>query len=246
MALVKVLSSGSKGNSTVIKYNGYNYVIDIGVSYKKFCDLSDDIVDFDNTSLFISHTHSDHVKGLKQFQKRNDCVVYGSSVLLGDYDNVEVLTKKTKVNDIYVEPLFLSHDCAETLGYIFYLDDYKVVIVSDTGYLSDSNLDLMSNPDVLLLESNHDVDMLMSGSYSWPLKNRVIGDRGHLSNLQFMSYVNSIKGENTKHVVALHLSEENNDAAIVNNILKSLNINNYHIAYQNGGSDIIKLDWKNR
>ncbi len=246
MALIKVLCSGSKGNSTVLNYNGHSYIIDIGVSYKKFCNLSEELVDMDNLSVFITHTHSDHIKGLKQFQKFNNNTVYGSSVLIRDYDNVEVLTKKTKINDIYVEPLFLSHDCDDTLGYIFYLGDYKVVIVSDTGYLSDSNLELMTNPDVLLLESNHDVDLLMGGRYSWPLKNRVIGDRGHLSNLQFMSYVNSIRGNNTKHVVALHLSEENNDYNIVDTILCGLDVNNCHIASQSDGSDIIKLDWKNR
>ncbi|MFV0424702.1 MAG: MBL fold metallo-hydrolase [Bacilli bacterium] len=244
MDLIKVLCSGSKGNSTIIKFNNHSYIVDIGVSYKKFCELSDEYLDLDATTLFVTHTHSDHIKGVFQFCKRNCSMVYGASVLLDKNIDVNVITKKTKINDIYVEPLFLSHDCRETLGYIFYLGKYKVVIVSDTGYLSERNLELMNNPDVLLLEANHDVDMLMGGSYSWPLKNRVIGDVGHLSNIQFKSYVKTIKGDNTKYLVALHLSEENNNPVIVDKVMNELNIDNYSIAFQNGGSKVIKLNWK--
>ncbi len=244
MDLVRVLSSGSKGNCTIIKYKQKTYIIDIGISYKMFKEKCGDLFDFDECSLFISHTHSDHIKGLKVFCKNHQARIFGSSMLLEHCDSTNVITKKTMVDDIYVEPLFLSHDCKETLGYIFYLGDYKIVIVSDTGYLSSKNIGLMSNPDILLLESNHDVDMLMSGSYSWPLKKRVVGDTGHLSNAQFMSYANNIIGESTKYVVALHLSEENNCPTIVEEVMQNIKVDNCYVASQSMGCNIIKLNWR--
>lgn len=244
MELIKVLCSGSKGNSTLIKYKGNTYIIDIGVTCKKFMSLVDEYSDLENTSVFISHTHSDHIKGLKVFSKNSRAKIYGSSSLMNQGYDVEIITKKIQVNDIYVEPLFLSHDCSETLGYIFYLGAYKIVYVSDTGFLSDTNLELMKNPDVLMLEANHDVDMLMSGSYSWPLKKRVVGDSGHLSNIQFKSYVKNIIGENTKHLVALHLSEENNDYAIVDKMMRDLDVDNCQVATQEQGCNAIKLNWR--
>lgn len=246
MDLVKVLCSGSKGNCTVIKYNNHSYVIDMGVTYKKFLELSDDLVDCNNATVFITHSHSDHIKGINVFSKNNKCQIYGSSHLLEKGIDAININKRININDIEVEPIFLSHDCKDTLGYVFYVGKYKIVVASDTGYLSESNLKTMDNPDVLLLEANHDVDMLMGGSYSWPLKKRVISDTGHLSNTQFLSYVSNIVGDNTKHVVALHLSEENNDPRIVETLLDETSIDNTQVASQLSGSSVITLNWRKR
>lgn len=244
MDLVKVLCSGSKGNCTVINYNNHSYIIDMGVTYKKFQELSDELIDCNNATLFITHTHSDHIKGVKVFSKNNKCDIYGSTQLFdNDIDAINI-TKRVKVNDVEVEPLFLSHDCKDTLGYIFYAGKYKIVIVSDTGYLSEQNLKSMFNPDVLLLEANHDVDMLMGGRYNWSLKKRVISDKGHLSNTQFISYVNNIVGENTKHVVALHLSEENNCESKVACIMDDISVDNKQVATQSSGCNVITLNWR--
>ncbi|MFV0499850.1 MAG: MBL fold metallo-hydrolase [Bacilli bacterium] len=244
MDLVKVLCSGSKGNSTIIKYNGHTYIIDLGISYKMFSELAKDFVDFEKLSLFITHTHTDHVKGVKRFLKKHPCNIYGSKNIYELENEVVEISNVTQVNDIRVETLNLSHDCSNTVGYIFYVGEYKIVIVSDTGYLSNKNLESMSGADVILLESNHDVDLLMQGNYNWNLKQRIVGDKGHLSNLQFKTYVNAIKSENTKHLVALHLSADNNKFDIVSDILKGTEIDNCDIARQDIGSKVIKLNWK--
>ncbi len=240
---IKVLYSGSKGNSTLICFNEHYYLIDIGVSFRKFKNnINEEIME--SLSVLITHDHSDHTKGLKQLLKHNNCDVYGSSSLKNTYEETIVVNDKVTINDIEVEPIFLSHDCVNTMGYILYLGDYKVAIVSDTGYLSDVNLNKLYDSDVLLLEANHDVNMLMGGKYSWQLKNRIVGDYGHLSNYQFNSYCKNLITDRTKYVVAIHLSEENNDAKIVMDILEQLKVENKYVADQERGANIIYLNWR--
>ncbi len=244
MDFIKVLFSGSKGNTILISYNDNIYLIDIGVSYKRLLQSIGDSVKLDNASIFITHTHGDHVKGLLQLQKRASINIYGSASLAKKYCNVNIIDDSLEINDIKVEVLNLSHDCSDTLGYILYLGDYKVVVVSDTGYISDYNLHKMHGPCVLLLEANHDVEMLMNGKYTWPLKNRILGDYGHLSNRQFKNYVKNVATNDTKYLVALHLSEENNCEQIVEEELENIDVEHKYVATQEHGADIIYLNWR--
>lgn len=241
---IKVLCSGSKGNSILISFEENTYIIDIGISLRKFKNKLGENFNYDDVTMFITHDHGDHSKGLTQYLKHHNPSVYGSNYVASKYRGVKVINEKLELNNICIEPLFLSHDSEDTQGYIFYLGDYKVVIVSDTGYLSDINLGKMRDCDVLLLESNHDVNMLMEGKYNWLLKNRVVGDYGHLSNYQFGTYCNSIVTNNTKYVVALHLSEENNCASKVQEILDDVNVEAKYIATQQEGAETIYLNWR--
>ncbi len=243
--MLKVLYSGSSGNCIFIEYNNVNYIIDIGVSYKQITDkISSDLLS-NKSNVFITHTHQDHIKGLKMFDKKQDCSIYGSEEVLKYCDNLNIIEDDSLVVDeAKIDVIELSHDVKSTYGYVIHLGKYKIVVITDTGYISNENITKVMNPDILLLESNHDVDMLMSGSYRWPLKKRVIGDYGHLSNDQFNSYVSRIKGDNTRYIVALHLSEENNDIELVKNRVKEIDNCVCYVASRNGVSETIHFDWK--
>ncbi len=241
---IKVLCSGSKGNSIIICFEGSTYIIDIGISLRKFKKRLGEEFNYDDVNIFITHDHSDHSRGLIQYLKHHTPNVYGSRYVASKYNRVNVINENIEVNNVRIEPLFLSHDSEDTQGYIFYLGDYKVVIVSDTGYLSDININKMKDCDVLLLESNHDVNMLMEGKYSWTLKNRVVGDYGHLSNYQFGSYCKNVVTDKTKYIVALHLSEENNCVSKVQETLDEIDVETKYIATQHDGAAAIYLNWR--
>ncbi len=242
--MIKILFSGSKGNCILIEYNGVNYFFDLGVSLAKLkAKLGDELLRR-KSNIFISHVHSDHINGVLQFEKKYECNIYGKqlgSKICKSYIEVDEVMM---IDDMRIEFINLSHDADNTLGFIINIDKYKIVLVTDTGYISNENIKKMNNPDVLLLEANHDVEMLMTGSYHWNLKNRVMGDYGHLSNEQFKNYFKQIKGSNTKFVVALHLSEENNDENVVKNLLSEYNEIVNCVATRNGLEKSISLDWK--
>lgn len=242
---IKILRSGSKGNCCVMSLSGNTFIIDIGISRKVLLQELEELnLDLDDSHIFITHHHGDHTKGLEQVIKHNCADFYGSSEIACRYNKINVIDDCVDIKGVSVEVVKLSHDAKETLGYIFKTKDYKIVLISDTGYISDTNLKMIYNPDVLLLESNHDVDMLMSGKYSWHLKNRVISDYGHLSNLQFQNYCKHIVGDNTEYLVALHLSEENNCPEIVKDVLMNIDVCNCLVARQDCGCHKIELDWK--
>ncbi len=241
---IKVLCSGSKGNSTILVVDSTKIIIDAGVSRRKLLHkLSELNIEIDDTHILITHHHSDHIKGLNQITKKDVVKLYGSKELL-NYHDVCVVSDKFSIDDISIEVLPLSHDAAHTQGYIFWFKDYKITYISDSGYLSESILEKITNSDVLLLESNHDVDLLKNGSYRWELKKRVLSDYGHLSNYQFKSYVNQVCSEKTKYLVALHLSGENNCQNIVSEMLDTISVSNCFIATQEEGCETIFLDWK--
>ncbi len=245
MDFIKVLFSGSKGNSTIFALGNTKIIIDAGVSRKRLIHaLEEQNLTIDDSHILVTHHHSDHIKGLKQIVRKDSINLYGTTEIRERFYDTNVISNDFTIDDITVEILKVSHDAKDTLGYIVNYNNYKIVLISDTGYLSEKNLEKIANPDVLLLESNHDVDLLMNGSYSWPLKNRVLSDYGHLSNFQFKTYVNRVIGSNTKYLVALHLSEENNCHKIVSEMLDEIAVNNCMIAKQDCGCDLIKLDWK--
>ncbi len=245
MDFIKVLFSGSKGNSALFVLGNTKIIIDAGVSRKRLCGALEDLnLNINGANILVTHHHSDHIKGLKQILKKDNVNLYGSKEICDRLENTIELTDILLIDDVEIEVINLSHDANLTFGYILSYNDYKIVYISDTGYLSEKNLSKIKNPDILLLESNHDVNMLMNGSYSWDLKNRVISDYGHLSNIQFKTYVNKVKGDNTRYLVALHLSEDNNSVDIVNEMFIKMDVVNCFVASQTCGCETIKLDWK--
>lgn len=239
-----VLSSGSKGNSTYLEINNHKYLIDIGVNFlylsKALKEIGVNPQEIEG--VFITHIHEDHIGGLKKFLKEVNPTVYLSKVI---YDNIKIDIDKTIFVDEnpldFVETIRLSHDTPECLGYIFNSNNKSLVYITDTGYINQKYFDLLSNKTAYILESNHDVDMLMNSSKPYFLKMRILGDVGHISNKDCLYYLKNFIGSNTKYIVLAHLSEDNNTEELALNNVKELDVENIIAARQNERSEVIEL-----
>lgn len=233
-----VLASGSTGNVTFVETNETKILIDIGMSClyveKKLKDM--DINPEDIKAVIITHTHSDHISGLRVFLKKYHPTLFITKKMYNDLkdfiykDECVFIDGKFIINDLNVTPFSVSHDAPDTNGYILENGSSSVVYVTDTGYINSKHFDILNNRSAYIFESNHDVKMLMDGKYQYHLKQRIISDRGHLSNKDSSYYLSKIIGKNTKYIVLAHLSKENNTPDIaLNNLLNMLSETNYKI-----------------
>lgn len=228
---VCVLSSGSKGNSVLIESNNTKILIDLGVtkSYieEKLEELKVDPKEIQ--AILITHTHADHIQGLKVFLKKYKIKLYVNKVILSllheyiDYFDYELYdTPNFKINDIEVSVIKTSHDAKGSVGFIIKSDDKSLVYITDTGYINNKYFTPLSNHNLYIMESNHDIEMLMNGSYPFYLKQRILSDKGHLSNTDAAFYLSEFIGSKTNTIVLAHLSDDNNTPEVALNALNSV------------------------
>ena len=253
---VCVLSSGSKGNSCLICTDETKILIDIGTTTQYICNELDklDIKPTEINAILITHSHVDHIHGLKTFIKKYNPLIYVTEKLLGILEEqvgsfrYELYQdKQAIINDIRVNVIKTSHDAGEQMGFVIKNNDKSMVYITDTGYINSRYFDILSNKNLYVLESNHDVLMLKNGPYPYFLQQRVLSDKGHLSNEQASNYLCKFIGKDTKTIVLAHLSEKNNSEEkaleTLNNSLKEKNIdfNNILIAKQNEPTEVIEV-----
>ena len=250
---VCVLSSGSKGNTTYIETNQAKILIDAGNSSKyileKLTSLNVNPSDLD--AILITHIHVDHVKGLPVLLKRINPCVYMTEKMYPYLDYIEnyhlIDTETFDIKDIHVEVIHTSQDTEDSLGYIINNEDKSLVYITDTGYINRKYFDLLSNRNLYIMESNHDVEMLNNGKYPFELRQRILSDKGHLSNYDSAKYLAKFIGDKTKYILLAHLSEENNTEELayktLTNRLNKENeqVDNIIIATQNKETELIKL-----
>lgn len=215
---VCVLASGSKGNATYIASSSTSLLIDLGPSCayveKELKEIG--VEPNEITGILITHTHVDHVGGLRVFIKKYNPTIYLTQKMYEELSmtlaiaNYILIDTDFSINDIMVKIIKTSHDVADSNGYILENNGKSVVYITDTGYIHYKNHKRLQNKNLYIMESNHDVEMLMNGKYPYPIKQRILGDRGHLSNQDSAYYLSHFIGNTTECVVLAHLSEDNN------------------------------------
>lgn len=249
---VCVLASGSKGNSTYIETKTHKMLIDVGITCKdletRLNEIGVNIDDID--TLLITHSHSDHIKGLNTFYKKVKPTVYMSDdtyseINILDLDYVST-TDEFNIDDINIMSISMSHD-VDCHGYIIEYDNNSIVYITDTGYINERYYEKLKDRTIYILESNHDIDMNLHSRKPKIYRERVVGDRGHLSNNQASYYLSKLVGNNTKYIILAHLSEEDNKEELALEMLnESLDkhnkkIEHINVAYQKKISDLIEV-----
>lgn len=253
---VCVLSSGSKGNSTLVITDKVKILIDLGTttSYVEAAlnNLNVDVKEISH--ILITHSHLDHIKGLKVFIKRYNPVILVTEDMknvlekeLGNFRYEYYEDKKAIIGDLTVNVIKTSHDAEESIGFVLTNNNSSMVYITDTGYINQKYFKILSNNNLYVLESNHDIKMLMDGPYPYYLQQRVRGDKGHLSNKQASDYLCKFIGDNTRKIVFAHISEHNNSyEKVIETFNEELSKNDMKfddvlIAKQNETTEVIEV-----
>ena len=224
---VSVLSSGSRGNATFIRTDTVRMLIDCGLGPRTLVNRLRAIgEDPDQIEVaLITHEHSDHVMGLKSMLEKYSLDVFmsggtmdGSRADSFEMDGSRIVPivpgQSFTVGDVDIDTVRVPHDAREPTAFSVRYKGIKVTQLTDLGWIPDHVAELMKGSDILILESNHDLDMLRMGPYPWSLKERVAGRNGHLSNATVGRYLSGPFDGQAQHIVLAHLSSKNNHPEI--------------------------------
>ena len=223
MARFCSLFSSSSGNSTYIGSSETGILIDAGVSAKKMKEalLSREIDPSKLGGIFITHEHSDHIKGVRILASTYKIPVYATEGTMAALEENGVVTAKfpyqvipyegLEIGDIFVRPFHTPHDSRESCGYrIDFADGQKAAIATDVGKITDEIKSNLLGCELVMLESNHDIGMLQNGVYPYALKRRILSEVGHLSNIACADMAAELISKGTSRLFLGHLSQDNN------------------------------------
>ncbi|MFC1607035.1 MBL fold metallo-hydrolase [Candidatus Latescibacterota bacterium] len=216
-----LLGSGSKGNSTYIESHGDAILIDQGFSHKKLRERleSRDLDPSKIKAILLSHEHEDHIKGVGITARKLAIPVYGTEGSLSKRNNIfnggEQLVpidsgKTFSIGKLEILPFSVSHDAVDPVQYCVCAGNKKVSIATDLGFVSTLVEQRLRDSDMVVIEANHDIEMLKKGDYPWELKQRIMSKKGHLSNRNAADILFNLSQGKTKCAVLAHLSDENN------------------------------------
>lgn len=225
---ITVLASGSGGNCSVVSSSGTRLLIDAGLSCKGICkrlsvrDICPETLD----AVLITHEHADHVTGLYVMAKKYALPIYMTEAThrawtrqYKDSNGEPVRAEKVEhfhsghrfqIGDIEIMPFTIPHDAADPVGFVFQAEGVRMAVATDLGYIPPNVKAQLKRVDLLLLESNHDLEMLRDGRYPWSVKQRVLSRVGHLSNEATATYLETEYDGQATYVILGHLSESNN------------------------------------
>ncbi len=226
---VFILASGSSGNSTLVRSGDTAVLIDAGVSAlqitKRLAVFGCDPREVD--AVLLTHEHSDHIRGLEVFLRRHHPAPLWAT--RGTWSKLPVRTRAggeltpgrdIPVGGLRVRPVATSHDAAEPVAYVVSDGRRRVALCTDTGTFTHLLEQRLAACDLLLIETNHDADMLRHGPYPWQLKQRIASRLGHLGNHQTEEALERLRCPELKGVVGLHLSAENNSPELARGCLE--------------------------
>lgn len=247
---ISVLATGSKGNSSYIGTKETKILVDLGMTTlyieKKLSKIDVNPEEID--AIILTHTHVDHISGLKVFTKKYNTKVYLTEKMLKDINeifpltNYEIITDDFKIKDLEIEIIKTSHDASDSNGYIFKSDNKTISYITDTGYINRKYKEKLTNKNIYIMESNHDIKMLQEGKYPYYLKQRVLSDKGHLSNEMCSKYLKEYIGKDTKKIILIHLSHENNTEEIaLKTIKENIEFEDIIISKQDESTELIEI-----
>ncbi len=226
---VWILASGSSGNATLVRSGGTSLLIDAGLSalaVRRRLEAAGTRVDA-VSALLLTHEHSDHVRGVRVLVKRHPLPVWATA---GTWSALELRTggggelvsgRPVRFGPLRVHPVATSHDAAEPVALVVEDGDVRVGLCTDTGVMTALLMERLAGCDCLLLEANHDADMLRHGPYPWVLKQRIASRQGHLANHQTAEALHRLAGPTLQAAVGMHLSAENNTPGEVERALRA-------------------------
>ena len=225
---VSLLASGSRGNCAVVASSTTRILVDAGISCRETLKRMRSLGATPNeiSAILITHEHSDHVIGLQRLASKLNVPVFLTEPThhawkrsmrdeegkLPELPKVEHFSsgRSFQIGDIAIKPFTIPHDAADPVGFTFRAEGVRIGFVTDLGYVPVSVRDHLRGCDVLVIESNHDVEMLRGGPYPWSVKQRVMSRVGHLSNDALAEFFTSDYDGGAAYVVLAHLSEQNN------------------------------------
>lgn len=234
MRLISI-ASGSSGNCIYAGSDHTHILVDAGISNKRIEQGLNEIgiKGSELSAVFITHEHSDHTKGLGVLARKHGVPIYGTKETLDEIRGMKYLGEypaellkeirpdvEVRVGDLNLKPFSIDHDAANPVAYRIGDGRIQVAVATDMGHYDQYIVDHLQGLDALLLESNHDVNMLQTGPYPYYLKRRILSDHGHLSNEHAGRLLSLILHDNLKHILLGHLSKENNYEALAYETVK--------------------------
>lgn len=219
------IASGSSGNCIYVGSDATHLLVDVGISGKRteqgLNTLGISAGELDG--ILITHEHADHISGLGVLSRKYGIPVYATAGTIEEMKRCKSLgnvdeglfhiiraDEKFSIKDLIIDPMRISHDAAEPVAYRVRYGDKKIAIATDLGFYNDYIVESLKGMDAVLLEANHDVNMLQVGPYPYYLKQRILGDKGHLSNENCGRLLSRILHDNLQAILLGHLSQENN------------------------------------
>lgn len=251
MRLVSI-ASGSSGNCIYIGSENTHILVDAGISNKRIEQGLNEIglKGSELDGVVITHEHSDHIKGLGVLARKHGVPIYATRETIEEIGKIKSLGEypeelfhpvspdvEFSVGDLKISPFSIDHDAANPVAYRVKHEKKQVAVATDMGHFDQYVIDHLKGLDALLLESNHDVNMLETGPYPYPLKRRILGDHGHLSNENAGRLLTYLLHDNMKHILLGHLSKENNYERLAYETVK-LEIDQGDCPYRSGDFDI--------
>lgn len=257
---ISVLGSGSGGNCTCIITKNSCVLVDLGFGWRSLTRrLHESGLDNSNIdAVLLTHGHSDHTKGISSFRSRSDAPIFvnegteGEVAGLRDMDGKESFCSNSPFNigDLEIEAFPVSHDAAEPVGFRFSAEGINGALVTDLGELCGDVASNLQGCDWLIVESNHDEQMLKVGPYPWDVKRRVRSRKGHLSNQELSAFFSGYFDRQASHILLAHLSRQNNHpdvalehaaGALWQNIDVAAKKPQLHLTYQNKPSVVLNF-----
>lgn len=229
------ISSGSKGNCYLVKADDTILLIDAGISGKKIFEglLAAGVRPEEVNGVLVTHEHSDHIKGIKMVCKKSEKAhIYANTATweqfadekFADRHRMFISDEKFQIRDIEITPFSIHHDAVEPVGYSIVYKGRKLSVVTDTGHISKEIFEEIKDANLLVLESNHEVNVLKMCKYPYQTKMRILGDHGHLSNVAAAECISDILKQSCdecKTVLLAHLSKENNTPGMAKLAIKN-------------------------